>query len=408
MMFSLKRRRYADLLAEMRDVCSRAAKGDFTARVARTNVYGELADVPVALNRLLDLTDAFIRESGNSLQFAAKGLYFRPFIKRGMLGDFGRGAETINDARLTMKGQTEESQRMAAAMEKQRLELEAKARADLALLAGEFEGSVLGIVSAVRDATQHLASNAATMSNEADTTRAKAGSVVTAASEATNNTQAVAAAAEQLAASVAQVSDRTIECRTSSRAVAEEVGRAGAAVKDLEAANRKIDEVAEFIKSVAFQTNLLALNASVEAARAGEAGKGFAVVAQEVRKLAQETSDAAKSIADQIGAIQRASARTANAIDAIRQQAGDLNQRVGAIADSVREQSSTTTAISENIQVAAERTEIVSAEMNAISQATERTGEVAEEVQAATVQLSAAADELDQKVKDFLTGVRRR
>jgi methyl-accepting chemotaxis protein len=408
MLFSRKRPRYAELLAEMRDVCSRAAKGDFTARILRTNVYGELADVPAALNRLLDLTDAFIRESGKSLQFAAKGQYFRPFIKRGLLGDFGRGAETINDARLAMKGQSEESQRMATAMEKQRLELEAKARSELARLADEFEGSVLGIVSSVRDASQHLASNAATMSNEADTARSKAGSVVTAASEATNNTQAVAAAAEQLAASVAQVSQRAIECRASSKAVSEEVGRAGAAVKDLETANRKIDEVVEFIKSVAFQTNLLALNASVEAARAGEAGKGFAVVAQEVRKLAQETSDAAKTIADQISAIQRASARTANAIDAIRQQAGDLNERVGAITDSVREQSSTTTDISENIQVAAERTEVVSAEMGAISQATERTGEVAQEVQAATIQLGDAADELDQRVKDFLTGVRSR
>lgn len=401
-----ERRRSSELLKDIREVCRRASKGDFTARVVRTEGYGDLADVPIALNRLLDLTDAFIRESGKSLQFAAQGKYFRPFIKRGLLGEFGRGAETINDARLTMKGQTEEAKRMAAAMEQQRLELEARARAELGRLADEFETRVIGIVSGVRDSSLHLASNAEHLNTEAETTSAKAESALAAAAEATNNTQEVAAAAEQLAASVAQVSERAAECRHASQSVADQTRNATAAVKDLESANRKIDEVVEFIKSVAFQTTLLALNASVEAARAGDAGKGFAVVAQEVRNLAQETSGAAKSIAEQIAAIQQASSRTATAIGEIRREANDLNERVAAITDSVREQASTTSDISQNIQFAAERTELVSSNMASISEAIKRTGELAQQVQAETVQLSAGADELDGRVKDFLTGVR--
>jgi methyl-accepting chemotaxis protein len=65
------------------------------------------------------------------------------------------------------------------------------------------------------------------------------------------------------------------------------------AVETLEETNQRMQDLKEAIDDIASQTNLLALNAAIEAARAGEAGKGFAVVAEQVKNLAQESSEAA-------------------------------------------------------------------------------------------------------------------
>ncbi|QQK78635.1 HAMP domain-containing protein [Salicibibacter cibi] len=86
------------------------------------------------------------------------------------------------------------------------------------------------------------------------------------------------------------------------------------AMGKLEEGARKVEEIINLVGDIADQTNLLALNASIEAARAGEHGRGFAVVANEVRKLADESSDAVQNITSLIKNIQTDVSRVAKEI----------------------------------------------------------------------------------------------
>ena len=117
----------------------------------------------------------------------------------------------------------------------------------------------------------------------------------------------------------------------------ESVSRMNTAMQDMSRTGTSIRQALDSIEAIAFQTNLLALNAAIEAARAGEAGSGFAVVAEEVRSLAQRSSQVAKETADLLAHSQETTSRGLEASRMVEQDFQQISRDVASARNLLQE-----------------------------------------------------------------------
>jgi PAS domain S-box-containing protein len=268
------------------------------------------------------------------------------------------------------------------------------------------DGEIGKLISRLRIMRNTLHEVAAGMRQNSSLVHGLAGNISNEAAEGARNSSAqsesvgsIAAAVEELSVSIDQVDEHSRTALSVNEAanaqsdtgaavirsaiaeineIAGAVNGAAASIRELEKTSDQIGAIVGTIRAIAEQTNLLALNAAIEAARAGEQGRGFAVVADEVRKLAERTSNSTAEISGMVEKVlsdTRNSAREMensvaragrgvelasqadSSIGAIREGMGQAKNAVDGITLSLGEQSSAAREMAQRVEALARGTE---------------------------------------------------
>ncbi|MDE2471152.1 MAG: methyl-accepting chemotaxis protein, partial [Bradyrhizobium sp.] len=181
-------RQTASNVREVASVCVRARHGDLEARILGTRNQGDLGKLQAAVDDMLDIVDAYVRESSASMEYVSRGKCFRKVLVRGFPGSFRNGATVINAGTDYMDRRVSE----------------------LARVAQGFGASMDNVARTLATAVTELEADAHSMAAAAEETSRQSTGVAAASEQASGNVQTVASAAEELSASINEISRQVI------------------------------------------------------------------------------------------------------------------------------------------------------------------------------------------------------
>ncbi len=366
------------------NVIKKICSGNFEVRITNITSKGPLGELLNTVNDLVDRCDAYIRESKACMEHVNHNQYYRKIIETNMEGSFLVASKTINEALLAMQ----------------------KKSGQFKELTDHFEDTVKTSMETIVSSSFELNSSSKIMEGLATDTSEQAGTIADGANESSCNVQTVAAASEELSASINEISQQIILTNKIVSETTQTTNDTTDRVSKLQTAGKKISGAVEIIQKIAKQTNLLALNATIEASRAGEAGKGFAVVANEVKNLAKQTAEATEEIRGYVTNIESAIDGTQASIVEISNKVDDISASNTSVSAAVEEQGAATNEIARNIEQTSARIKEMTSNIIEVSSSAEHVGKVATQVNDAATNLSTQSDILQSAVKTYLDEAR--